>query len=109
MVSTRRGMYLAAALLGIGNGILSGANTLTCQDFAPDERNKPNYFALWNLCTGVASMASPVMIGAISSATSVFGAAGVTAGVGAASAAWFALLVPEMKHTLRMARAQKQG
>ena len=48
------------------------------------------------------------MIGGISSATSVFGAAGVTAGVGVASAGWFALLVPEMKHTVRMARARKQ-
>ena len=86
--------------------MLSGAGTLTCQDFAPEEIHKPNYFALWSVCTGIATMVAPNMIGGVSQQTSVFTAAAVTSALALASAGWYAALVPEMHHTLREARAR---
>lgn len=94
-------------LLGVGNGVLSGAGTLTCQDFAPgEERHKPNYFAIWSVYTGVATMAGPNLIGGIAERTSIFTAAAVTSALALASAGWYAVLVPEMNHRVREARAR---
>ena len=103
---TRGGLLFAASLLGVGNGLMSGAGTLTCQDFAPGDSSPhtPNYFALWNVLTGLATMAAPTLIGGASQRWSVSTAAGITAALAAAAAAWFGLAVPEMKYAARVER-----
>ena len=93
-------------LLGVGNGVLSGAGTLTCQDFAPADKHKPNYFAIWSVYMGVATMMAPNLIGGISQRASIFTAAAGTSALALASAGWYAILVPEMNHRVREARAR---
>ncbi len=96
---------LVIQLLGIGNGMLSGAGTLTCQDFAPGDKHKPNYFAIWSVYMGVATMMAPNIIGGISQRASIFTAAAVTSALAVTSAGWYAIFVPEMNHRVRKARA----
>jgi MFS family permease len=106
-VGSSAGMWSAAALLGVGNGLASGIGTLTCQDFAPGEKSPhtPNYFALWNVLTGLATMAAPSMVGYASQRWSVFTAARVTAGISVAAATWYVVAVPEMQHAAQVRRS----
>ena len=49
-------------------------------------------------------MAAPTLIGGASQRWSVSVAAGITAALAAAAAAWFGLAVPEMKYAARVER-----
>ena len=51
-------------------------------------------------------MMAPNLMGGISERTSIFTAAAVTSALALGSAGWYAILVPEMHHGAREARAR---
>ena len=99
------GLTIASALMGVANGLLSGINTLVAQDFAPgeghgvklDATHAPNFFGLWNIAMQLASIASPLLVGALSQRYSVAVASSSLGGLTALSALWFGLVTPETR------------
>lgn len=95
------GLIAVAMLVGLANGIGSGAMLTLGTDLAPKERPS-EFLGVWRLIGDTGQTGGPLVVGAVADAIGLALAPFFLAGVGGAAALTFAFLVPE---TLRRHRA----
>ena len=89
-------LLIAAAVMGLGNGIGSGTMMTLGSDLAP--RNAMGEFlGMWRLIGDGGNTGGPLVVGAVADLTGLALAAVVLAGVGALAAANLAWFVPETR------------
>jgi len=88
------GFVLVALLTGFGNGLGSGIIMTLGADFAPPDR-RGEFLGVWRFIADAGSAGGPMVISSVVAVASLGAAAAVTAGIGLAGAAVFALFVPE--------------
>ena len=94
LTTSAAGLLVAAAVIGLGNGLGSGTMMTLGADLAPKEA-LGEFLGVWRLIGDGGSMGAPLAVGAIADLLSLSTAALVMAGVGGAAVAVFAFKVPE--------------
>ena len=94
LTTSATGLLVAAAVIGLGNGLGSGTMMTLGADLAPKEA-LGEFLGVWRLIGDGGSMGAPLAVGAIADLLSLSSAALVMAGVGGAAVAVFAFKVPE--------------
>jgi len=92
--STFVGLLLAALLVGLGNGMGAGINMTLGADNAP-RLGRAAFLGAWRLVSDFGTAGGPVLLSAVTAATSLGAATLATALVGIAGAAVMYRLVPE--------------
>ncbi len=87
-------LVLAAAVLGLGNGLGSGAMMTLGTDLAPPQ-SRSEFIGAWRVIGGGGALAGPMMVGGFADLVGLVSASLVIAGVGAVSAVFFHKAVPE--------------
>ena len=88
------GLLLAALLIGLGNGLSSGAMMTLGADLAPKDATG-EFLAAWRLVGDGGRMGAPVAVGQIADILGLTPATLVIASFGVLASTIFALLVPE--------------
>jgi MFS family permease len=72
--SSLRGMLLASSAMALGNGLLSGINSLTMQDMAPPPTSPhlANFVAIWNVLTSAGAISAPLIVGTLHERSSIY-------------------------------------
>ena len=88
------GLLLAAAVIGIGNGISSGAMMTIGSDLAP-VKTRGEFLGVWRFIGDSGRMVAPLVVGLIAQQLALQSAAVAMSGAGLMAAGIFAFLVPE--------------
>lgn len=88
------GLLIAAALMGLGNGISSGTMMTLGSDLAP-LNSRGEFLGVWRLIGDIGATGAPLVVGWIAGLVVLQAAAGAISGAGALAALIFAFLVPE--------------
>ena len=99
------GLAAATCLIGLGNGLSSGAMMTLGADLAPSN-GVGEFLGIWRLIGDGGSLGSPLVVGAISDSAGLAGAALVIAACGGLSSGLLAFFVPE---TLKNEADDKTG
>jgi MFS family permease len=91
-----RGLLLAGVVIGLGNGLGSGAMMTLGADLAPP-RATGEFLGIWRLIGDVGSSAGPLAVGLVAGTLGLVGGAYALAGVGLLAALTIALLVRETR------------
>ena len=89
-----RGLLLAGAVVGVGNGLTSGLVLCMGADLAP-EAAVGEFLSLWRILSDGGTAVGPLVVGGLSSALSLGTAIRASAAVGFLGAAWTLLAVEE--------------
>ncbi len=95
-VNTLPMMLFAVVVAGIGNGLGSGINMTLSTDFAPSI-NPGRFIGVWRFIVDLGTMSGPFLVGAITGAFSLSGAALIVAVIGFSGAGIMGFLAPEPK------------
>jgi MFS family permease len=87
-------LLLAGMLIGFGNGLGAGINMTLGSDFSPRGR-RAEFLGAWRLTADAGSVGGPLLIAAITSATSLATASFFAAAIGVTGAGIFGWFVPE--------------
>jgi MFS family permease len=98
------GLLVAAAIIGLGNGISSGTMMTLGSDLAP-VGSRGEFLGVWRLIGDAGATGAPLVIGWIAGLVVLQTAAGVISGTGLIAAGIFAFLVPE---TLSKVKKKRQ-
>jgi MFS family permease len=79
------GLMLAGSLMGVGNGLSSGLVMTVGADVSPAV-GRAQFLGAWRVCADVGSGGGPLLIGAVTAAASLTGAALTMGGVGLVAA-----------------------
>jgi MFS family permease len=90
-------LLLAGLLVGFGNGISSGLVLTLGADFSP-ESGRGHFLGLWRFIADSGATAGPVLLSAVSAATSLAAGVRATGALGFAAALVFAIAIPKMRH-----------
>ena len=90
------GLLLAAAVVGLGNGLGSGTMMTLGADLAPPGATG-EFLGIWRLIGDAGALGGPLAVGVVAGAFGLVGGAYVLAGVGLAAALTLALLVRETR------------
>jgi MFS family permease len=88
------GLWAAALVLGIGNGLGSGFMMTLGADLAP-EGSKAEFLGVWRLIGNTGNSGGPIIVGAVADLVGLNLAAAVVAGFGVAAVLTLTFLVPE--------------
>ncbi len=88
------GLLVAAALMGLGNGISSGTMMTLGSDLAP-LNSRGEFLGVWRLIGDIGATGAPLVVGWIAGLVVLQAAAGAISGAGVLAALIFAFLVPE--------------
>lgn len=88
------GLLSAAILIGLGNGLGSGAMLITGADLAP-QRGRGEFLGIWQLIGDAGTSGGPLVVGAIADLLVLSSAAWALSAAGLLASAIFVLLVPE--------------
>ncbi len=88
------GLWAAALVLGIGNGLGSGLMMTLGADLAP-EGSKAEFLGVWRLIGNSGNSGGPLIVGAVADLVGLNLAAAVVAGFGVAAVLTLTFLVPE--------------
>ncbi len=94
MTQSFEGLLLAAALIGIGNGMSSGAIMTLGSDLAP-VKTRGEFLGVWRFIGDSGRMVAPLLVGLIAQQLALQSAAVAMSGAGLMAAGIFAFLVPE--------------
>ncbi|HUX38173.1 MAG TPA: MFS transporter [Rectinemataceae bacterium] len=87
-------MIVAVVVAGLGNGLGSGINMTLSTDFAPS-REPSRFISMWRFVVDLGTMSGPFIVGLMTVALSLSGAAFLVAAIGFGGAAVMGALVPE--------------
>jgi len=90
------GLLLAGVVIGLGNGLGSGAMMTLGADLAPPQATG-EFLGIWRLIGDAGSAAGPLAVGVVAGALGLVGGAYALAGVGFLAALTIALLVRETR------------
>lgn len=90
-------LLVAAAIMGLGNGLGSGTMMTLGSDLAPRDA-MGEFLGMWRLIGDGGNTGGPLVVGAVADLTGLAVAAVVLAGVGALAAGNLAWFVPETRH-----------
>ena len=90
------GLLLAAAVIGLGNGLGSGTMMTLGADLAPPGATG-EFLGIWRLIGDAGALGGPLAVGLVASAFGLTGGALALAGIGLAAALTLALLVRETR------------
>lgn len=91
-----RGLLLAGMVIGLGNGLGSGAMMTLGADLAPP-RATGEFLGIWRLIGDVGASAGPLAVGVVAGALGLVGGAYALAGVGLLASLTIAVLVRETR------------
>lgn len=94
MTGSFMALLAVAILIGLGNGLGSGAMMTLGADLAP-ERSRGEFLGLWRFVGDIGSAGSPLVVGSIADLLGLVTAPLFISGMGLAGAAILGLLVPE--------------
>ena len=94
LAGSATGLIIAASIMGIGNGLGSGAMLTLGADLAPPEE-RGEFLGVWRLIGDIGSSGGPLVVGAVADLFVLPIAAVVMATAGLVSAAILLLKVPE--------------
>jgi MFS family permease len=95
-------LLLVTILIGIGNGLGSGAMMTLGADLAPPD-SRAEFLGIWRLIGGSGATGGPFVVGSVADLLGLQAAAWVMAGIGLLAAAVFLFLVPETLSSPRRA------